>query len=175
VQKNQRRTGRIGLPERGAFEPMATGLDEPFRYSEINHLFLPGVCASQSPDSALRGVTEVALRRHDEVVAVQPFDLVRPPPDRHLAPLGQNGRVVPLRLGQFANLLREGERLRVVVEPVLALQLVEVAIALDLPVRNLRQQLGPLGLGHLGGADPAGFTLLLGQIVHSFRSFWDGC
>jgi hypothetical protein len=41
-------------------------------------------------------VKHVRLRRHDEIVAMETLDLMRPPCHRHLAPLGQDRRVMPL-------------------------------------------------------------------------------
>src|SRR3990170_2944661 len=52
----------------------------------------------------------VRFRRHDEVVAMQALDLVRPPCDRRPTPFGQQGRVMPLFLCTLAYLLREVQR-----------------------------------------------------------------
>src|SRR5918998_4052660 len=64
----------------------------------------------------------VRFRRHDEVVSVQTTDLVRPPGDCYLAPLGQQRRVVALLLGLPAYSVGESKRLGEVTEPELALQ-----------------------------------------------------
>ncbi len=49
----------------------------------------------------------VRLRGHDEVVAVQALDLVRPSGDRRTAPLGQQSRVMGFPLRQGAHPVRE--------------------------------------------------------------------
>jgi hypothetical protein len=48
------------------------------------------------------GVERVRLRCQDEIVAVQAPDRVGPPRHRHLAPLRQQRRVVPLGLSELA-------------------------------------------------------------------------
>src|SRR5687768_2927794 len=45
----------------------------------------------------------VSLGGHDEVVAMQTADLVTPPGDGHLSPLGDESRVMPLVLGELAD------------------------------------------------------------------------
>ncbi len=50
----------------------------------------------------------IRFRRHDEVVLVQPTDLVRPPRDRDSSPLGQQRGVVPFLVSPLAHLVGEG-------------------------------------------------------------------
>jgi hypothetical protein len=75
--------------------------------------------------------------RHDEVVLVQTTNLVCPPGDRHLAPLGQQCRVVPLLLGLLACSVGESQRLGKVTEPEHALQAFDALSAVqnqDIPM-----------------------------------------
>jgi hypothetical protein len=58
----------------------------------------------------------VRFCRHDEIVAMQPLDFVRPPCDRRPTPFGQQRGVMPLFLCKLANLLREFRRLRKIVD-----------------------------------------------------------
>src|SRR3712207_9556763 len=77
--------------------------------------------------------------RHDEVVLVQTTDLVCPPGDPYLAPLGQQRGVVALLLGLLAHFVGEGQRPGEVVEPKRALQALDALALHDLPVRDLRR------------------------------------
>ena len=63
-----------------------------------------------------RLVELVGLRGHDEVVAVEALDLVRPPADRRPAPLGQQRGVVAFSFRGLTDRSRELQRLREVVE-----------------------------------------------------------
>ena len=56
------------------------------------------------------GGQRVRLGRHDEVVLVEPADLVGPPGHGDSPPLGQEGRMVALLLGEGAHPGGEGER-----------------------------------------------------------------
>lgn len=47
---------------------------------------------------------------HDEIVLVQPVDLVSPPGYRHLTPFSQDGWMVILLLGNLADLVGEIKR-----------------------------------------------------------------
>ena len=58
----------------------------------------------------------VRFRRHDEIVAMQALDLVRPPGDRRPAPFGQERGVMPLFFCKLAYFLREFQRLRKIVD-----------------------------------------------------------
>lgn len=67
-----------------------------------------GVVLSLLIDRADSGLIQlVRVRGHDEVVAVQALDLVRPPGDRRAAPLGQQRRVMGFPLRQYAHPVRE--------------------------------------------------------------------
>src|SRR5437667_148651 len=54
----------------------------------------------------------IGLRGHDEVVPMKATDLVGPPGDRDTPPLGEEGGMVTLRLGESADLVREAQRRR---------------------------------------------------------------
>src|SRR5215510_15981892 len=65
------------------------------------------------PDFSARDVParreqRVGLRGHDEVVPVEPADLVGPPGHRDMPPLGKEGGMVTLRLGEGADPVGEG-------------------------------------------------------------------
>jgi hypothetical protein len=59
--------------------------------------------------SALSG-QHIGLRGHDEVVPMKATDFVGPPGDRDTPPLGEEGGMVTLRLGEGADLVREAQR-----------------------------------------------------------------
>src|SRR5215218_11065169 len=84
----------------------------------------------------------VRFRRHDEIVAMQAPDLVRPPCDRRPAPFGQQRRVMPLFLCKFANLLREFQRLRKIGDRKDASQAFDSIELHDVPVRDLALKFG---------------------------------
>src|SRR5262249_5687883 len=56
-------------------------------------------------------IDHIRLGRHDEIIAVQSVNRMRPPAHSHVPPLGQNRRVVQLRLSQRPHHIRESERL----------------------------------------------------------------
>src|SRR3569623_1418166 len=66
-------------------------------------------------------VGAVALRRHDVVVFVQAFYLVRVERDGAVAPAEADVGVMPLRLGDLADAIDEGEGLGEILEFVCAL------------------------------------------------------
>jgi hypothetical protein len=79
----------------------------------------------------------VCLRRHYEVIVVQSADLVRPPRDRDLAPLGKEGRMVSFLVCLLAYPACELGCSGEVVEPKASFQLL-CAVALDdLPLGHL--------------------------------------
>src|SRR5271166_5751790 len=88
----------------------------------------------------------IELGRHDEVILVQPFYLLRFQRNRRVAPAKTDLRVMTLRLGQFGNVRHESERLAEVLEPVSPLD----------PGATIRQR----PLGHL---QAVGFGLLDSQ------------
>ena len=53
----------------------------------------------------------IGLRSHDEVVPMEAADLVSPPGHRDPPPLGKEGGMVTLRLGEGADAVGEGQRL----------------------------------------------------------------
>src|ERR671910_1631300 len=83
--------------------------------------------------------------RHDEVVLVQTTDLVCPPGDPYLAPLGQHRGVVALLLGLLTHFVGEGQRLGEVTELKRALQAFGALPFHYLPLGDLRVQLRDLG------------------------------
>src|SRR5215204_4954306 len=87
----------------------------------------------------------IRFRRHYEVVSVQTTDLVCPPGDRYLAPLGQQRRVVPLLLGLLAYSVGESHCLGKVTEPELTLQIFDAFPLHYLPLGDLRAQLRNFG------------------------------
>src|SRR5438876_1128089 len=68
---------------------------------------------------------------------MQALDLVRPPGDRRPSPLGQQRRVMPLSRRKLANLLREFQRLRKIVDREDASQAFDSIALHDVPVRDL--------------------------------------
>jgi hypothetical protein len=54
-----------------------------------------------------RTVQPIRLRRHDEIVAMQALDFVRPPGYGDFAPFGQNRGMMSLLLRDFRNLVCE--------------------------------------------------------------------
>ena len=72
------------------------------------------VLGGHAPDSgvvsALSG-QHIGLRGHNEVVPVEAADLVGPPGHRDTPPLGEEGRMVTLRLSEGADPVGEGQRL----------------------------------------------------------------
>src|SRR3569623_2071852 len=85
-----------------------------------------------------RGIVgAVALRRHDEVVFVQAFYLVRVERDGALAPAEADVGVMPLRLGDVADAIDEGEGLGEILEFVCALD--TRRLVRDAPLRYLLQ------------------------------------
>src|SRR5215210_5035005 len=80
----------------------------------------------------------VRSRRHDEVVLVHTSDLVCPPGDRYLAPLGQQRGVVALLLGLLAHFIGEGQRLGEVFELKRALQVLGALPFHYVPLGDLR-------------------------------------
>jgi hypothetical protein len=69
---------------------------------------------SQSPASGMVSALSgqpIGLRGHDEVVPMEAADLVGPPGHRDTPPLGEEGRMVTLRLSEGADPVGEGQRL----------------------------------------------------------------
>src|SRR4029453_5397507 len=102
------------------------------------------VAAGVRPRAFLRVVELVGLRSHDEVVAVEAFDLVLPPAHLRSAPLGQQGRMMSLVLGEPADPVRELERVRKVREFEDPRQAIDPADLVELPSGPLRMALRAL-------------------------------
>src|SRR5437763_1059994 len=84
-----------------------------------------------------RGSDAVELRRHDEIVFVQPFDLLCAQRDRRIAPAEADVRMMAFRLGHRGGAFDKGERLGEILEAVGALdagRLVEQAPFRRLPM-----------------------------------------
>src|SRR5690606_9520825 len=105
----------------------------------------------------------VGARGADEVVAMQTVDLVRPPGDSDLAPLGHQGRVLAEGFGQLAYLVGKGERAGKIIEGKNALQLLHTILFHQLPGRNLALQGGQFRIVDGGCADAAGGAAFLCQ------------
>src|SRR5207244_4704566 len=123
--------------------------------------------ARNARELAAGGVRRVSLRGHDEVVAVETADLVGPPADGDAAPLGQQRWVVTFVLGERADSVRERERLREIVEREDPAQPLDAVDLEEFPVRDLRQELGDLRVGHRRRVAPAGDAFLRGQRRHA--------
>src|SRR5512132_672242 len=108
----------------------------------------------------------VRFRRHDEIVAMKAFDLVRPPCDRRPTPFGQQRRVMRLFRRELANLVREFQRLRKVVDRKDASQAFDSTELHDVPVRDLAMKLGGLGIRHGRCVLAARNALHLPQCLH---------
>jgi hypothetical protein len=60
-----------------------------------------GICSSRELERCEGSIQPVRFRRHNEIVAVEPPNLVCPPSDCHFAPFGQEGGMMsPTRLVQ---------------------------------------------------------------------------
>ena len=75
-------------------------------------------------------------------------DLVRPHGDCHTAPLGQNGGMVPLLLGQRANTIGEIQRFGKVREAKDSLEPLYSVAFDERPFRNLRLEFPNVVRGH---------------------------
>src|SRR3569623_1040892 len=86
-----------------------------------------------------RGIVgAVALRRHDEVVFVQAFYLVRVDREGAVSPTKTDIGVMPLRLGDLADAIDESEVLGEILEFVCALE--TRRLVREAPLRYLLQQ-----------------------------------
>src|SRR5690606_27495003 len=92
--------------------------------------------------------------------------LVGPPADLHPAPLGDEARVVAFLLGQGAHGVGKGQGVREVPEGKGAHQLADAVFLDELPVGDLRFQLGHLPSGHRRGVGAAGHALFRRQVAH---------
>ena len=86
----------------------------------------------------------IGLRRHDEVVPVQPVDLVGPPLDRNLAPLSDDQRMMILGLGFLADTIREVKGVRKIRELEGALETLDAIDLFDTPLLKLWLEVGNL-------------------------------
>ena len=125
------------------------------RREQSPHRAIHGASAS----AGASGVEPVRLGRHDEVVPVQPFDLVSPPLHSDPSPLGGQLWVMALCLGRLSDLTREIEGPGEVAETVRPREPFDALYLLQLPVRHLLVQRGHLLVGHQRGVPPAGHAL----------------
>ncbi|TMB59901.1 MAG: hypothetical protein E6J51_13350 [Chloroflexi bacterium] len=78
-------------------------------WGATSHRFSNGQAPVSDLVSALSG-QRIGLRGHDEVVPMKATDLVGPPGDRDTPPLGEEGGMVTLFLGEGADPVREAQR-----------------------------------------------------------------
>src|SRR4028119_1302670 len=103
---------------------------------------------------------------HGEVVGVPPAELVRPPGNRHPAPLGEERRVMPRLLRPLAYPIGEGRGPGEVAEPERALQALDAVALLDPPAGDLRAQFPDLRVGQCEFVAPASGAPRLRQPAH---------
>ena len=84
------------------------------------------------------GVELIRFGRHDEIVAVQPLDLVRPPGHGDAAPFDQHDGMVTFILGQHAHLLGEGQCLEILGKPKRPLDFRDAVLIEPVPVGHFR-------------------------------------
>src|SRR5262249_16408836 len=131
------------------------------------------------PDFSARDVParreqRVGLRGHDEVVPVEPADLVGPPGHRDMPPLGEEGGMVTLRLGEGADPVGEGQRVGESWEAEGPLEPGDAVALHHLPVWDLTPELRNLRHSHPGRVAAAGDTSFSGQRAHrTHLSFLD--
>ena len=114
-----------------------------------------------------RGVQLLRLSGHDEVIAVEATNLVRPPADRHPAPLfGHERRMMRLCLGQGPDLVRERQCLRKIREAEAPLQARDTVDLAERPVRHLGLELREFVHRHGRLTAPTRHTAQLDQRGH---------
>src|SRR6202048_3207823 len=101
---------------------------------------------------------------HDEIVFMQPLDLLRAQGNRRIAPAETDIRMVALCFRELADALHEAQRLAKVTKPEAPLDAVRVIA--KLPVRHLNME--PLGVFLSQGRDAAaaGRARLLRKVIH---------
>src|SRR4029434_10887178 len=107
------------------------------------------VLGGHAPDSgvvsALSG-QHIGLRSHNEVVAVEAADLVGPPSHCDAPPLGEEGGMVTLRLGEAADPVGEGQRVSEAWKGEDSLEAGDPVALQHMPARDLTSQLRDLRL-----------------------------
>jgi hypothetical protein len=109
----------------------------------------------------------IRLCRHDEIVAVQTFDLVRPPLDYDPAPLGDDQRVMSLFFGDDGDLVRERNCFNKVLELEDALQVFDSVHLFDLPANDVQHQIFNFGVGQGRLAAATGDALSSRKVDHN--------
>jgi hypothetical protein len=110
------------------------------------------------PDHWSASVSGTGPGGHNEIVFVQTTDGVSPPAHRHLAPLEQNGGMMPLGFGQFSDPVGKRLSLGKVTKPEDPLQLLFPIQLNELPVRNFPQQTALLIFPDFRGICAAGLA-----------------
>src|SRR5262245_35558507 len=93
-------------------------------------------------------------------------DLMGPPGHRDLAPLGEEGRMMVLSLGDRTHPVGEGQRVGKVREVEDSLESSDAVAFHEMPVRDLARELGDLGLGHARRVAAAGDAAFPSQCLH---------
>lgn len=115
------------------------------------------------------GRDPISLRGHDEVIAVQAADLMRPPGNGDAAPLRENGRMMSFGLGERANFVGELEGFGEVLQTKGPLQLGNSVALDDLPIWDLWLELGHLLIGDSRGIGTTGGTFGFFQQTHAWN------
>jgi len=100
----------------------------------------------------------VGLGGHDEVVLVQAADLVRPPLDGDTPPFSDDQGMMVFLVSDGADLVGESKRLPKIRELENTLQALLAVDRANLPIGDLRQVPGNLGIREAGLTTPAGDT-----------------
>src|SRR3569623_90273 len=109
----------------------------------------------------LRRVSGVALGRHDEIVGVQSFDLVRVEHDGAIAPAEGDVGMMTFRLGKGPDPVHVGEGFGEILEFVGALY--AAGVRQQLPLRHFAQQAFRFDARKRCDAAAAGYAVLLGE------------
>src|SRR4030095_8725315 len=107
-------------------------------------------------------IDAVGLRCHDEIIPVQVADLVRPPGDRDLAPLGGQARMMTFFFGLFADRIGESDSVFKVLELEQPVQLRNAVFSNNLPLGYLRLQSPDLFGSYRRRSGPACLAFLFG-------------
>jgi hypothetical protein len=111
-------------------------------------------------------IQRIELGRHDEVIAMEATDFVRPQGHRHAAPFGQDGRMMSFFFRHCANSIGKAESVSEIAEPKNSLQSLNPVTLLKHPLGNLGLKLVDLELSHARRVPPAGSTLFFAQYAY---------
>jgi len=115
----------------------------------------------------ISGVQKIELRRHNEIVAMQAANLVRPKSDCYAAPFGQNRRMMAFVLGEGTHAIGKAERVGKICEPKHSFQPLDTFALNYRPLRNLRLEFLDLSLSNQWRIAPAGGALFTGKCAHN--------